>query len=244
MIISKSNIIKNSPISIDVGSLSSGSIEDILNPDFSLPITATVETLTFILDNVGECNYVALHGLDIPLGCGIQVINGDSTSNYIINNFKGGKNLVFYFETPFTGGDLTITLSAVGPKTVSYCQAGMSSKISWGVNSGQSLYYFGKTSRERVTTNQRGVPTNRVVEEVSPTLSINIRNMPKDWARTDLQEIITHYNECGILSILDYETEIRPHESVAGFDLRTMAPKAHDSTISLVNITMSMKVSV
>ena len=68
------------------------------------------------------------------------------------------------------------------------------------------------------------------------------RNMYKDWARTDLQEIFDLYNNTGVLSQLDYEEENRPEESCALFELSSSKVATHSQTTTLVDISLSFRV--
>lgn len=240
MIISKSNIVVNNTITLNAGTLTSGSLDNVKNSDFSKVITSTSGTFSFSFSNVGSAQYVGLHGLSLPVGTNVSITATGFSKSFTTT--RDTKNLVFYNDTPSTLGTLKVQFMGVGTKTVSFIQAGLSTVIKWGVNSGQSLYYLGKTSQERISVSQRGVPINRVKEEVSPTLQLTMNNMLKSWARTDFQDLLNHYDEAGVLSILDYEEDDLPDESVAGFDLKMLAPKSHTSTKELVNISLSLRV--
>jgi hypothetical protein len=242
MIISKSNIISVSGITLNTGALSSGAIANVQNSDFSSLISSSASTLRFSFASVGSAQYVALHGLDVPIGTVVAISATGFTKSYTTTNQT--KNLVFYNATPSTFGTLQITLTGAGLKTISYVTAGLASSISWGTNAGQSLHYLGLNEVDRVTSDNKGQPTNRVSEQVSPRLSLTMSNMLKTWARGDLQEIFNHYRTSGVISILDYEGENKPNESVAAFELSKTEPRSHSQTLSLINITLSFKVSV
>ena len=141
-----------------------------------------------------------------------------------------------------TLNDLTVEITGTGTKTISYMQAGLVSHIAWGTNAGQSLYYLGSNVTNRVTANDAGFPVKRVQETIAPKLSLTFRNMYKDWARTDLQEIFDLYNNTGVLSQLDYEEENRPEESCALFELSSSKVATHSQTTTLVDISLSFRI--
>ena len=241
MIISKSNITLNGTITLNIGAVLSGSIDNILNSDFSKTVSFTTGTFDFTINKAGTIDYVGMHGLSLPSNSRIYLTGTGISEEYTIP--WDCKNLVFYFPTPKVIDDLTIRVVGSGTKVISYIQAGLASKIEWGVNSGQSLYYLGKNKKEKVSISSRGTPMARITEEVSPKLRISIKNTPKEWFRTDFREILEHYDTGGILSILDYEEENMPCESVAGFDLSATAPTAHSQTRSLLNVSLNLRVS-
>lgn len=241
MIISKSNITQNNSITLNAGTISSGVIDNVKNSDFSRTITSNSTTFSFSFASVGSAQYVGLHGLSLPIGTNVSITATGFSKSF--NTTRDTKNLVFYSDTPSTFGTLKVQFIGSGIKTVSYVQAGLATDTVWGVDSGQSLYYLGKTSKTRTSVNQRGMPTARVQEETAPRLSVSIKNALKTWVRTDFQEILSHYENTGVLSILDYQGDNLPDESVAAFELGVTAPKAHSQTPKLMDITMSMRVS-
>jgi len=162
MIISKSNITSASTMSLDVGTISSGVLANLQDSDFSKIIVSTTG-LEFSFASVGSAQYVALHGLKIPIGSLVTIAaTGFSKAYTTTNNVK---NLVFYNETPSTFGDLTITIVGAGTKTISYVSAGLATNISWGTSSGQSLHYLGMNNVERVTSDNRGKPQTFIEHE-------------------------------------------------------------------------------
>lgn len=245
MIISKSNILALGTTALQAGTITSGSANNTLNSNFSKIVSSSSSTFRFAINATGSIQYVGLHGLSLPIGSVVTVTGGTvaqtfSASYTTTNNTK---NIVFYVENPASVTSLTVQIVGSGAKVISYIQAGLASKIAWGVNSGTSLYYLGKTSQDRVTVSSRGMPTYRVQEETAPNLTVTIRNALKSWVRTDLQDIIAHYEQSNVLSILDFEDDVRPDESVAAFDLGVTAPTTHSQTTKLMDVSLKMKVS-
>ena len=242
MILSKSNIISTSAITLNAGTLASGVMSNVQDYDFAKIINSTSDTLRFTFASVGIAQYVGLHGLSLPIGSVVTITATGFSKTYTTTNKT--KNLVFYNETPSTFGTLQIQIVGTGSKTISYIQAGLATSISWGTNAGQSLHYLGNNITDRITSDSSGQPVNRISEQQSPRLSLSMQNMSKEWARTDLQELFLHYRADGIVSILDYEKENKPQESVAAFELTQKSPTTHSQTLSLVNVSLSFKVSV
>jgi len=240
MIISKTNIIADNAIALSMGSILSGSLANLQDPDFSRIVSSNSSTFRFTISNVGACQYIALHGLNLPSGATVTVTATSFSKSFILT--RSVKNLVFYVSLPTTPGGLIVEIIGSGTKTISYMQAGMASRIDWGTSSGQSLYYLANNKANRVTTTGQGMPTRRVQEINAPKLKLNIKNAYKAWARSDLQEIHALYDETGVLSELDYEEENRPDESCALFEMSNSDVSTHSQTTTLVDISMSFRV--
>jgi len=241
MILSKSNIISTNTITLDVGTISSGSLSNLQNPDFSKVLSSDSTILEITIESVGLSQFVALHGLILPIGAVVTLTGSGYTKTYTMT--RDIKNLVFYVSTAVTPGDLTIEIDGAGQKTISYIQAGAVTEIDWGVSAGQNLRYLSHNKKSRITTNSRAMPTKAVQEEVSPKLTVNYTNAPKAWARTDFLEVLNHYDTNNIVSMLDYEGDNRPEESYCLFDLNGGDVTAHPQTPLLVNVSMSFRVS-
>ena len=240
MIISKTNIIASNSIVLESGSLSSGELSNLQDPDFSRVVSSSSSTFSFTFDTVGSCEYVALHGLNLQIGNTVTLTGTSFTRSFTVT--RPIKNLVFYIGVATTLNDLTVEITGTGTKTISYMQAGLVSHIAGGANAGQCLYYLGSNVTNRVTANDAGFPVKRVQETIAPKLSLTFRNMYKDWARTDLQEIFDLYNNTGVLSQLDYEEENRPEESCALFELSSSKVATHSQTTTLVDISLSFRI--
>ena len=240
MIISKSNTIESSTLALTAGTLSSGTLENMQDPDFSLLAASASATWTFTIAAAGTIQYIGLHGLRLPVDAVVTITGTSFSKSFTID--RDIKNLVFYVETAVDVGTLTVSIAGAGSKTISYIQAGLAATFSWGVSSGQSLHYLGKTLQERTSLTSRGAPIVRVSEETSPKLGLSFQNLLKSWVRTEFQTLLDHYDQDGILSILDYPEDNAPDESVAGFDLNTTAPTVHGSTRTLVNLSLSLRV--
>jgi len=240
MIISTSNIIRNNTMTLNTGTISSGSLDNIRNPNFSKIAVSTSTTFKFTVNSVGQCRYVALHGIQFPIGAVVTVDGTNFSKTFTMT--RDVKNLVFYSETGETLGSLEIEIDGAGTKVISYMSAGSVTEIDWGTNAGQSLYYLVNNKKNRTVTTSRGLPTERVQEEVAPRLRLTIPNVSKAWARGDLQNVFSHYDTVGIVSLLDYEEEDKPDESYALFELTSPNVKTHSQTTSLVDVSLSFKV--
>ena len=160
MIISKTNIIASNSIVLESGSLSSGELSNLQDPDFSRVVSSSSSTFSFTFDTVGSCEYVALHGLNLQIGNTVTLTGTSFTRSFTVT--RPIKNLVFYIGVATTLNDLTVEITGTGTKTISYMQAGLVSHIAWGTNAGQSLYYLGSNVTNRVTANDAGFPVKRV----------------------------------------------------------------------------------
>ena len=246
MIISTSNVVANNTPVLTAGTISSGSLAEVLDPNFAKVISSSSTTFAFTVGGITSCKYIALHGLKLSIGVVVTItVYGDGFSDSISYTIDSNNvsNLVFRV----TGVDLTnieISVTGTGVKTISYVQAGDATVVPWGTDAGQSLYYLGYNSVNRTTSDKLGAPVIRTQNKISPKLRLNIKNVSKTWVRDDLQKIFNHYQKYGVLSILDYETDSRPNESVAGFNLENVSVKTHSDTLSLCNVSFSLQVSV
>lgn len=244
MIISKSNIIRENTITLNTGTISSGALVNIQNPNFSRVVSSNSSTFKFTLSSVGQCRYVALHGINFPIGAVVTVTGsgGGSSFNKSYTMVRDIKNLVFYVEVGVTLNSLAVQIAGAGSKTISYMSAGSVTEIDWGTNAGQDLYYLVNNKKNRTATTSRGLPTERVQEEVAPRLKLTIKDATKAWARTDLREVFDHYDSEGIVSLIDYEEEYKPEESYALFELSSPKVSTHSQAPILVDVSLSFKV--
>lgn len=240
MIISKTNIIVSNTITLDAGTIYSGALNNVKDSNFAKIVSSNSTPFEFTIESVGSCQYVALHGLNLPVGTVVNVTGTGFTKTFTLT--RSIKNLVFYTASAVTLGDLTIELVGSGTKTISYIQAGLISEIAWGTNAGQALHYLSPGTEDRITSTSSGLPVRRVQEEIPRKLRLNIQNVYKTWARTELQAIYAMYAQTGILSLLDYEGDNKPEESVALFELSSPTVKTHSQTTTLCDVTMSFKV--
>jgi hypothetical protein len=240
MILSKSNIISSNTITLDIGTISSGSLANLQNPDFSKVLSSNSTTLEITVQSVGSSQYFALHGLSLPIGAVVSLTGTGYSKAYTMT--RDIKNLVFYVSAAVTPGNMTVEIFGAGAKTISYIAAGLTTEVTWGVTAGQALRYLSHNKRSRVATNSRGMPTKAIQEETNNRLNVNYTNAPKTWARTDFLEVLAHYDTDSIVSMIDYEADGRPEESYCMFDLSGGEVSAHAETPLLVNVTMSFRV--
>ena len=106
MILSKSNIISSSVITLDVGAISSGLLANLQNPDFSKVLSSNSTTLEITVEGVGSSQFFALHGLSLPIGAVVSITGTGYSKSYTM--VRDIKNLVFYVASPVTPGDMTI----------------------------------------------------------------------------------------------------------------------------------------
>lgn len=240
MIISKTNVIVGNTIALTTGTISSGALANVVDPNFSKVLSSTSNPFEFTVEAVGSSQYVALHGLNLPVGTVVNVTGTSFVKTFTLT--RAIKNLIFYVESAVTPGDLSIEFVGAGTKTISYMQAGLVSEIAWGTSPGQPLHYLAPSIVSRSTSTANGLPTNQIQEEEPRKLSLNIQNAYKTWARTELQDIFSMYNQTGILSLLDYQEDNKPEESVALFELNDPTVKTHSQTTSLCDVSFSFKV--
>ena len=240
MILSKSNIISGNSIALETGSLSSGALANVQNPDFSKLVASTSTTFEFTFSDVGSIQYVALHGIAFPIGAVVTLTGTGFSKTYTM--VRSIKNLVFYVSTAVTVGDLTIEIDGAGEKVISFMQAGLVTEIDWGTSAGQTLHYLSHNKKSRVNTDSRGMPTKTIQEEVTPKLNVSNRNVSKTWARTEFRAVLDHYDATSVVSMLDYEGDDRPEESYALFDLTGGEVRTHSQTLNLVDVSMTFRV--
>lgn len=242
MIFSTSNDVSGNTFTT-TAAITSGSAENVKDPDFSKNLVSSSAIFHVDCGTTTLTEYVGVHGLSIPIGTTVVIRNGAA----LIKTFtttRLSSNMVFFLSTPISFTSLRVEFDGVGVKIVSYIQAGLKTVIAWGVNSGKSLSYFTNNTKSRVTVNRNGQPISRLTEKISPKLSIIIRNEGKAFIRGGLQDVFTHYNKDGIVSILDYENDDFPDESVAAFDLSADSVNSHSLTSVIANIKLNFRVSV
>lgn len=239
MILSKTNIIATNTLSVTAGTVADGDITNTQDPDFSSNVTSNSATFTIRVASVGSIEYIALHGLDIPIGCTVTVSGTGLSESFTTT--RAVNNLVFYVSSAVTPGNMDIEFSGGGTKTISYIQAGLATTIDWGTNPGQPLYYLASQKRSRVTVDANGYPLKRVQEMQIPKLRLTIRHALKSWVRGDLQTVRDMYDTTGILSQLDYEDDGRPDESCCLYELDNFDVTTHSQTTELVNVALSFR---
>lgn len=245
MIISTTNIVVDNTMVLTVGILSDGDIENVKDPDFSLNASSSSATWTFTCGTITDVDYIALHGLILPVDAVVTVTCGAFNDSFTVTNSKI-RNLIFYVTPQVASNTLTISIAGSGSKTVSYVASGSATTVpNSGVRAGQNLSYLPNNKRNRSAVTDKGMPTTSQIETFNPTVSLSIPTPTKTWIRNDLQAIFTLYNLLGVLSMRDYESDSGfEDESYAAFDLKGDRAKAHESATSIAKINMSYKVSV
>ena len=160
MIISKTNIIADNSITLESGTLSSGALSNLQDPDFSRLASSNSSTFEFTVDGIGSCEYIALHGLNLALGTVVTLTSPTVNKSFTVS--RPIKNLVFYLGAATTVSDLTVSFAGSGQKVISYIQAGLVSHVAWGTNAGQSLYYLGRP-RKRGAAVTASTPITKMV---------------------------------------------------------------------------------
>ena len=243
MIISKTNELLTNTFSIIAGSVLSGNIAYAKDPNFGLTVSSISSTFTFVCGAANNVDYIALHGLTIPVGA-VVTVSGSGYSDSYTSTSIDDRNLVFYLSTPVNFTSLQISITGSGTKRIGFVAAGQASTVPWGTNAGQDLYYLGYNAKSRTSINEQGAPVLRTQVPTAPKLRITIKNVLKSWVRDDLKAITTLYARQGLLSILDYESDGLPNESVAGFELDGVSVKTHSQTLTLVDVSFNVRVSV
>ena len=243
MIISTSNELISNGFTLINGAFSDGDFDDLRSNNFSRVLVSTSSVLEFSCGAVGSFDYIALHGLRLRNGMVVSVAGEGFIKTYTVNN-ENNTNLVFYNSGGGSINDIVVRISGAGSKTISFIQAGQAVVSPWGVDSSQNLHYLSYNSESRSSIDRYGSPALRTQRKTNPNIRLNINNVTKDWARVNLRDILNHYQNVGVLSVLDYEQDDRPNESFAGFDMRPPSVMPHSQTMELVNISISMKASV
>ena len=243
MIISSTNELILNTFTVTSGSVSDGNIGNARNSNFSKSVSSTSTTFVFTVGACDNVDYIALHGVKLAKDTIVTVSGTGYSDTYTSTGFRN-QNIVFYLPTRKDFTQLTISIAGIGEKVVSFVQAGSAVEVPWGTNSGQSLYYLGYNTKTRTSANENAGPSLRTQRKIAPKLKINIKNVLKSWARTDFQQILDLYENQGVLSLIDYQNDDRPDESVALFDLDSVNVKTHNATTSLVDISFNARVSV
>lgn len=243
MILSKSNDVSGNTFTTNAAVITSGSAENVKDPDFSKNIVSSSASYFIDCGATTLTEYVGVHGLSLPIGTVVTLKDGVTVVDTFTTT-RDAANITFYLSTPRSFTNLRVDFSGAGEKIVSYIQAGLTTIVDWGVNTGKSLAYFANNRKTRTAINQNGQPTARIIEKISPKLSLIIKNPDKTWIRGDLQEVFTHYNTDGVVSIRDYEDDNFPDDSVAAFDLNGDTISAHGQTKVIVNVKLNFRVSV
>jgi len=221
--------------------VTSGSAANVRDVDFSKNMVTS--STDFRIDmGAATVRYVGVHGLSLPIGTVVEVRDG-ATVKDTYTTTRDSRSLVFDLGAAQAFTNLRVNFNGAGQKIISYIAAGDAIVISWGVNAGKSLSYFANNQRNRSVVNQRGLPTSFLTERISPKLSLVINNELKVFTQGDLQDIFTHYNLDGVISIRDYEEENFPDEACAAFELSSDRVMAHNQTTKLANIRLNFKVS-
>lgn len=243
MIISKTNELLTNTFAVTAGTLLSGDIGYVKDPNFSLAVTCISSTFTFTCGAASNVDYIGLHGLQLPVGAVVTVSGSGYSDTYTVTSTED-RNLVFYLSTPVSFTNLQVSIAGSGTKIISFVSAGQAATVPWGTNAGQSLYYMGYNAKTRTSVNEMAAPSLRTQISTAPKLRITIKNVLKSWVRNDFKAITTLYARQGVLSILDYETDDLPNESVAGFELDGVSVKTHSQTLELVDVSLNVRVSV
>ena len=243
MIISKTNELLTNSFTVIAGSTFAGDISYVKDPNFSLTASSSSATFTFVCGAANNVDYIALHGLTIPVG-GVVTVSGSGYSDSYTSTSIEDRNLVFYLPTPVNFTSLQVSITGSGIKRIGFMAAGQAATVPMGTSAGQDLYYLGYNAKSRTSINEQGAPALRTQIATAPKLRITIKNALKTWVRTDFKAITNLYSRQGVLSILDYETDGLPNESVAGFELDGVDVKTHSQTLFLVDVSFNVRVSV
>lgn len=260
MILSKSNVVKSSELTLNTGSISSGSLANVQNSDFSSTLKSSSDTFKFTVSNLGFFQYFAFHGLTLPIGAVFSITGSGLSKSYTVT--RDIKNIVFYLDIQpfndvydtlevydtlkvftFSPVSVAIQVTGAGEKTISYIQAGLTSSIDWGTNAGQNLAYLSHNKRERARAGSRSLPLKANQDITNQRITVKYPTATKAWARADFQEVLKHYNTDGIVSMIDYEDDNKPEESNCLFDLNGGDVNTHPQTLLLADVSMSFRVS-
>lgn len=243
MIISKTNDLLVNTFTITAGAAFNSDVDYAKDPNFSLTLTSISSIFTFTCGATTNTNYIGLHGLSLPIGT-VVTVSGNGYSHSYTSTSADDRNIVFYLSSPVSFTNLQVSFVGSGTKRIGFVAAGQAATVPWGTNAGQDLYYLGYNAKSRTSVNEQAAPALRTQITTAPKLRITIKNVLKSWVRDDFKAITTLYARQGVLSILDYQGDDRPNESVAGFELDSVSVKTHNQTLTLVDVSFNVRVSV
>lgn len=257
MFISKTNVLKGRSPSV-VSGVSSDLPSNVTSADFSLNYTASGERLTLSFGSVSNVEYIAVCASNLGASGRITVRNGQSTATF--NSVRGqyliGREHVCMFNFDRESfSDLIIVVdsdSASVRPTVSYVAAGESIEVpNDGESGGYNRNWLTRSTVNRNVTNGNGAPITNLKRKVALNGSLSLPNMTTEFCYNDWQEFLD-YAESGPFFICEQQTVVPfitnyatyrdngalPESSYICFNPRFTAPKAHNSTRALNDISI------
>lgn len=254
MYIAKTNDIRNNSAVVNSGTISSGSADNVLNPNFSRVLVLTGAMLEVELGSVSDASYVAVHGLETNLkgnttlmGCSIGATNKTWTWT------DGQYTTYFVFDTPVTGTVKISFINSVNPSSkisIAYVACGKHSLVpNQGVRGGQVFAYLQNNFVTQNTLNRTASPTGSITKRVAPTVNLNFPQVENTWVSSELREIFTLSNELGVVSVYDevpdFGTDSENRDwSWGAFGLSEDSNKANTQLRTLNDLNLKFKAAV
>lgn len=245
MFISKTNILKGiSPLIID--GASSDLPSNITNADFSANYTGSGERVVIKFGPKLNLSYVAVSAFGIGSSGRIVVRNGESGPGYdsVRGEYATVDNHVCMFAFPaedFT--DLVIVVDSENPAvlpTINYVAAGQAVEIP---NGGEVGGYLRNSlipaTKSRTITGENAAPVANLTYKQSLRGSLTLPNMRSEFVRGDWFEFQKLAATQPFFIVDDINS---PQYSVCGFEPQFSAPRAHQATRSLENVSINFRV--
>lgn len=233
--------------SIAAGGITGGTINDLVNPDFSY---FTVISGTSVKINVAATgggltsNYFALHGVRFNAGPNTSIKAQVSSGGVVQATYDLTRPTSLFFTRTesndswdvefFTSGGFAIVVA------ISFITSGLYSEFPRsGARGGEYMSFYGNNKVTTSTTNQLAQPVVRTQKNVAKQVAIKCPNAPIEYIQDDLQDIFATYNQDTVLSIQMFNDD--PLESFAGFDLVDDVRVSGESSASLASLSLTFK---
>lgn len=258
MFITKSNVLKSRvPTAATIGDNPLLDLANVTDPDFSTVYTSTNNSLLSIdFGGVSVINYVAFAGTDIAteveFASNFSVKDGSTT---IAVNFVKYNNCCVISFPRRAFSNLRVELnntSGSRPPSVRYICAGLGFEVpNGGEVAGYARKFLDRNVKSKSSLNSMAAPTSYLTKKVDLKGSLSLPNMTKDFSENEWQDFLNFavdnyffIREQGE-SIDEQETdEIRTVNNSAYlcYEPTNTKVRAHQSTRSLNNISLSFKV--
>jgi len=234
MYITTSNVIKNNTAAIITGSVASGDVQNIVDPNFSVSLRSSGAVLEVSLGEVVGVNFVTVSG---HVGTTVEILDGATliASQTLVRI----NNLMFVFpEQDITDLRIKIT-SDVGDNTLNFVTAGTAIEIPLGgEQSGYSRAWLGRGKMIKTRTTTLAYPNSMLLKRIPLTATLKLNNMTADFSQTAWQTFLDFIERNSFFIVEDIT---KPESSYICFDPNYAPPKAHSSTRALNNISLKFK---
>ena len=245
MYITKTNIIKGVTPSIIDGA-SNDLPSNITNPDFSANYTGSGQRVVIKFGPKLNLSYIAVSAFGVGSAGRIVVRNGETTVGY--NSVRGeyattdSHVCMFAFESE-DFSDLVVVVDSENPAllpTINYVAAGEAVQIP---NGGEIGGYLRNSlipaTKSRTITGENAAPVANLTYKQSLRGSLSLPNMRSEFVRGDWLEFQKMAATQPFFIVDDINS---PQYSICGFEPQFSAPRAHQATRSLENVSISFRV--